>query len=197
MYKLGIYFLLTGVNFMSPLVSGWWTCLKPMNHCPMLTLSFPMNSTLPTELRPLMLGNVSRRLYITFSWLPSLPPWFSLPISHPVSLLALRLLMSYSGLAPGIGAPEQRQSHSEVISEEGETINQIRSDVSCLHWCGASIEAASGIFLANAHLPKALTSGAQALLLNHSLSGSCPSAQVWAPAGGTLSTGFRAVWEQG
>lgn len=136
-------------------------------------------------------------LYITFSWPPSLPPRFSLRISHPVSLLGLRLLMSYSGLAPGIGAPEQRQSHSEVISEEGETVNQIRSDVSCLHWYGASIEVASGIFLANGHLSKALTSGAQALLLNHSLSGSCPSAQVWAPAGGTLSTGFRAIWEQG
>lgn len=62
---------------------------------------------------------------------------------------------------------------------------------------GASMEVAYGIFLANVHLSKALTSGAQALLLNHSLSGSCHSAQLWAPAGGALSTGFHAVWEQG
>ena len=62
---------------------------------------------------------------------------------------------------------------------------------------GASMEVACGIFLANVHLSEALTSGAQALLLNQRLSGSCPSAWVWAPAGGTLSTGFHAVWEQG
>ena len=62
---------------------------------------------------------------------------------------------------------------------------------------GASMEVGCGIFLANVRLSKALTSGAQALLLNCSLSGSCPSAQVWASAGGTLSTGFHAVWEQG
>ena len=107
-----------------------------MNHCSVLTQSFWWIQLCPLSFALWCYETCPVGLYITFSWLPSLPPWFSLPISHPVSLLGLWLLMSYSGSAPGIGAPEQRQIHSEVLSEEGETVNQIRSDVSCLRWCG-------------------------------------------------------------
>lgn len=51
-----------------------------------------------------------------------------------------------------------------------------------------------GVFSANVHLSKTLTSDAQALLVNNDISGSCPSAQLWALS---LSTGFHSIQEQG
>ena len=162
----------------------------------MLTRSFLMNSTLPTELHPLMLWNMSHRaihplLMTSFStsliFSPHLPSCFS-PWTFIIWLLGCHTLVWPQEL--------------ELLSKDKVTVRSFQrkaiwSDVSCLHWCGGLHGSGIWDFLANVRLSKAVTSGARALLLNHSLSGSWHSAQVWAPAGGTLSTGFHADWEQG
>lgn len=83
--------------------------------------------------------------------------------------------MSYSGLAPRNWSSwaKTKSQGGHFRGRERQSIRLGQMSVVSTGY-GASIEVASGIFLANGHLSKALTSGAQALLLNHSLSGSCP-----------------------
>ena len=101
----------------------------------MLTQSFLMNSTLPTELLPLMLRNVSCRaihplLMTSFStsliFSPHLPSCFS-PWTFIIWLLGCHTLVWPQEL--------------ELLSKDKVTVRSfqrkaIRSDVSCLHWCG-------------------------------------------------------------
>lgn len=151
-----------------------------------------MNSILPIEFCPLIWKRV---LYVIFSWCPPPPPWFSLQSCFSLRASAVDVMLWFGPRNWSFWPKTKSQPGAFRGRRKGHCAqsDSARCQLSSLMWV-SPCKWQMGVFSANVHLSKTLTSDAQAFLLNNEISGSCPSAQLWALS---LSTGFHSIQEQG